>query len=115
MRSKSPAEQKSFGKKVSGFNEQVWKNNRLDIMYRACYEKFSQNKDLFELLINSNNKILVEASPLDKIWGIGLHYDDDNCLDESKWNGENLLGIVLMRVRDTLTEKERYSWRKKWQ
>ena len=71
-------------------------------MFDACYSKFSQNSSLRKNLIETENKILVEASPYDKIWGIGLDENNPKILEPNNWDGLNLLGKVLMRVRDIL-------------
>lgn len=71
-------------------------------MVKVNEAKFSQNKDLLDILKETGNRTIVEASPLDKIWGVGLHYDDDAILAESNWVGKNLLGKALMDVRDLL-------------
>ena len=75
-----------------------------DKMFQACYLKFSQNDTIKKLLINTKNKILVEASPFDKIWGIGLKWDNDLVLNENNWKGLNLLGKTLMKVRLSLSQ-----------
>jgi ribA/ribD-fused uncharacterized protein len=64
--------------------------------------KFSQDENLKEFLLNTNERILVEASPMDKIWGIGLAADHPNIENPILWKGENLLGFALMEVRDEL-------------
>ena len=84
------------------FNQEVWDRNKFDIVVRASYLKFSQNKDIKEELLNSGDKILVEASPYDAVWGIKLHWKDDAVLDEKNWKGENLLGKALMKAREIL-------------
>ena len=66
--------------------------------------KYSQNASLKKLLLSTENKVIVEASPMDIIWGVGLHPNDDKVLDESNWRGQNLLGKTLMEVRDKLNE-----------
>ena len=66
------------------------------------YLKFSQNEIFKQKLLETGNRILVEASPVDKIWGVGLDENDENILDESKWKGQNLLGKALMEVRKML-------------
>ncbi len=64
--------------------------------------KFSQNKDLKIFLLSTGNKVLVEASPYDKVWGVGLTKQDENITDPNNWLGINLLGFALMTVRDML-------------
>jgi ribA/ribD-fused uncharacterized protein len=71
-------------------------------MVEGLFEKFNQNPLLKEALLNTCDTIIVEASPVDRIWGIGLTEDDPRALDQSTWRGQNLLGITLMRVRDAI-------------
>ena len=97
-----PREHKRLGREVSGFSVEVWEAHREDIVFRANVAKFSQNPDLFRVLAQTGQRTLVEASPYDRIWGIGLRGTDPRAADPAKWRGLNLLGKVLMRVRDQL-------------
>ena len=99
---KSPAAVKNLGRQVKNFNSEIWNNNRFKIVKKANYHKFNQNNDLKTYLIQTKNRILVEASPVDKIWGIGLATDSENAQNPKKWRGLNLLGFALMEVRDQL-------------
>ena len=105
MNSYSPAEYKKLGRKVKGFDATIWDEKKLDIVVEGNKAKFGQNPDLKEFLLATDNAILVEASPYDKIWGIGL--DREVALNGSveDWDGENLLGCALMEVRDWLNDK----------
>jgi len=96
------SEIRTLGRKVQGFNEQVWKKNRLQIMINANILKFTQNRDLCQKLMDTNGQLLVEASPSDNIWGIGLTEEKAKKLNPNEWPGENLLGFSLMFVRDML-------------
>lgn len=100
---KNPKIAKSLGRKVRNFDNEVWDKKRYSVMMDACLCKFSQNKDLKDKLLNPKweNKGFVEGSPYDRIWGIGVHYEDASD-DESTWRGENLLGKVLNDVREKL-------------
>lgn len=98
--------QKQLGRQVKNFNNEEFDKVKFDIMFEACCFKFSQNEYIGSQLINTGDKIIVEASPTDKIWGVGLHYDDDLILDEMNWKGENLLGKVLMDIREILKIKK---------
>lgn len=98
----NPRENKALGRKVRGFDVEKWIIISFPIMVAVNIEKYSQNYELKQILLSTDEKILVEASPYDKIWGIGLRQDDDNCLDETKWQGMNLLGKALMQVRKLL-------------
>ncbi len=98
----NPKEQKDLGRMVSNYNDAVWSAKRVEIMVEGLFEKFNQNPLLKEALLNTGDTIIVEASPVDRIWGIGLAEDDPRALDQSKWLGQNLLGITLMQVRDAI-------------
>lgn len=100
---KNPKQAKSLGRKVKGYNDEVWNKMRYKVMLRANLLKYLQNKDIEKLLLNEefDGKNFCEASPVDQVWGIGC--DEATALDdESNWNGQNLLGKVLDEVRDIL-------------
>lgn len=99
---KSPAEVKKLGRQVTNFNQEIWQNNCFEIVKKANYYKFTQNENLKEFIINTKNRILVEASPVDPIWGIGMAEDHKDIMNPNKWRGDNLLGFALMEVRDEL-------------
>lgn len=98
----NPATHKALGRQVRNYNENKWAAVRVDVMVEGLYEKFNQNPKLKQALLDTGDTEIAEASPVDFIWGIGLAEEDPNALDKSKWRGQNLLGIVLMRVRDEL-------------
>jgi len=102
---KTPEKAKSLGRQVRRFNDEVWMSKRMDIVVQGTWYKFSQNNGLKRFLLNTNDKILAEASPFDKIWGIGLAADDENATPPSCWKGLNLLGFALMEVRDIFLRK----------
>lgn len=102
LKSKDPREQKALGRKVKGFTEQKWIPMRELIAYHGNLYKFNQNPGLKQQLIDTGDRILVEASPYDVIWGIGLGEGDVRIYDEKNWRGLNLLGKALMKVRDKL-------------
>lgn len=93
---------KDLGRKVKNYDEKIWVEHREKYVFRGNYEKFTQNLDIQEVLLNTGKTILVEASPYDKIWGIGLAANDPEAKDPSKWKGLNLLGKGLTRLRDEL-------------
>ena len=93
---------KGLGKRVSRFTDEKWAEHRYDCMLDAVFAKFWQNPHLAEELLSTGDKELVEASPYDKVWGIGLAPNDPRALDRKNWRGLNLLGQVLMDVRDIL-------------
>lgn len=99
---KDPKRQKALGRKVRGFEKGIWDDNKYQIMVKGLYLKFEQNPEIKKRLLATGDKVLVEGSPYDKIWGVGLHYGDDLILDEKNWLGENLLGKALMEVREML-------------
>lgn len=99
---KSPAEAKALGRQVRNFDDQTWNNKRFDIVVRGSLEKFTQQKDLKEFLLNTKERVLVEASPVDRIWGMGLTADSEKAENPKQWNGLNLLGFALMEARDVI-------------
>lgn len=102
METKNPREQKAFGRKVKGFDKDTWETYCKDIVYDANVAKFSQNPKMKEELMFTAGKTLVEASPHDKIWGIGLAADNPFAKDRSTWQGTNWLGEAIERVREDM-------------
>ncbi|EAC3421795.1 NADAR family protein [Listeria monocytogenes] len=102
LAAKHPKQAKDFGRLIRGFQEDIWLKNRFNIVMRANQAKFSQNEELKKFLMQTKNRILVEASPVDKIWGIGMAADYKNVENPLYWKGLNLLGFALMAVRDEL-------------
>jgi ribA/ribD-fused uncharacterized protein len=102
IKSETPNEAKSLGRKVKNFDSQVWDEHKYEIVKQANLLKFSQNQELRDFLLFTYNKILVEASPYDTIWGIGMLESNKNIKNPNFWKGENLLGFALMEVRDEL-------------
>lgn len=98
----SPAEAKKLGREVKNYDDAVWLEKRYEIVRQGNFYKFTQNKDLKEFLFNTKERILVEASPVDPIWGIGMATDHKDVNNPEKWKGLNLLGFALMEVRDEL-------------
>jgi ribA/ribD-fused uncharacterized protein len=96
---------RDLGRLVKGFDQKLWEEVRETVMYETCYAKFSQNDHMKASLLLTGDKILVEASPFDKVWGVGLRPDDPLVLDEKNWKGLNLLGKALMKVRAKLLEE----------
>ncbi|AID17221.1 DUF1768 domain containing protein [Listeria phage LMTA-94] len=95
-----PKTVKSLGRKVRGFNEATWDDNKEAIVFIILMAKFSQNKNLKAKLEATKGTTLVEASPYDTIWGVGLRESDPRILNKDLWRGSNLLGKTLQRVRD---------------
>jgi ribA/ribD-fused uncharacterized protein len=107
MRTNNPREQKALGRKVRGFNKKVWDDNCKEIVYEANYAKFTQNQEMKKQLMNTKGTTLVEASPKDFIWGIGLHETDPRAKDRNQWKGTNWLGEVLTNLRENLDKENK--------
>ncbi|MDQ6437639.1 NADAR family protein [Mesorhizobium sp. LHD-90] len=101
----SPKQAKELGRKVLGFNNDLWNKEKYRIVLAGSIAKFGQNPSLKDFLLNTGNRILVEASPVDRIWGIGMAADDPGVENPLLWRGENLLGFALMEARDELGGK----------
>ena len=95
-----PKKVKKKGREVKNFDQKIWNNNAKDIVYEGCLLKFSQNDDIKHFLLSTGNKIIAEASPYDKIWGIGIGIK--KAQKGSEWNGTNWLGECLMKVQINL-------------
>ena len=103
LKAKNPRDQKALGRKVLNFSMRAWDGVARDIVYEGNLLKFSQNAELKKLLLATEGRTLVEASPWDKIWGIGLSIKDAVNLDPKHWPGKNWLGIALTEVREELS------------
>lgn len=102
LSAETPDRAKALGRKVTGFSSEIWEIHRSEIVRKGNLHKFSQRSELGRFLLSTGNQVLVEASPVDSIWGIGLAAEDARANDPSLWQGENLLGFALMQVRDQL-------------
>lgn len=102
IHAKHPKQAKDLGRQVAHFDEKIWNKHRFEIVVQGNIAKFSQHPELKAYLLGTGDRILVEASPVDKIWGVGLARDDDKIHNPLNWQGLNLLGFALMQVRDTL-------------
>jgi ribA/ribD-fused uncharacterized protein len=100
-----PKQAKDIGGQVRGFAEEHWQAHRFDIVVRGNVAKFGQNAEMGSYLLGTGSRVLVEASPLDRIWGIGLARDDERAGSPERWRGLNLLGFALMRARDLLRDE----------
>ncbi|WP_266390431.1 NADAR family protein [Streptomyces canus] len=98
----SPAQAKNVGRLVRGFDEQTWRRERFGIVVEGSVHKFAAHEGLREFLLNTGDRVLVEASPMDRVWGIGLAADDEAAGDPERWRGPNLLGFALMEARHRL-------------
>ncbi len=97
-----PKAAKALGRKVKNFDGQLWADRCREIVTRGNIEKFRQHAPLRDFLLTSSGSVIVEASPYDRIWGIGMKHSDEQTLDPTKWRGSNLLGFALMDVRSAL-------------
>lgn len=97
-----PGEAKKLGRRVRGFDERVWAEHRFELVVRGNVAKFGADPELRGYLLGTGERVLVEASPLDRIWGIGLAEDDGRAADPARWDGLNLLGFALMEARARL-------------
>jgi len=102
LSAKNPGEAKQLGRTIRGFSDKNWNNKKFDIVVKGNYAKFSQNPELATFLIGTGKRVLVEASPKDRVWGIGLPEDDPKAENPNLWRGMNLLGFALMAVRRQL-------------
>lgn len=102
LNSNHPKEQKALGRNVRNFDADVWNNAAKNIAYNNNILKFSQNSEILNMLLSTQNLIIVEASPIDTIWGIGRALDFPDIANKDSWRGTNWLGEVLTKVRDDL-------------
>ena len=105
LKAKNPGAVKAVGRSVRGFDQAIWDANKFDLVVNVNLAKFGSNVDLSNFLLSTGNRVLVEASPVDKVWGIGFAEGDDASTNPNLWKGENLLGFALMEVRDQLLSK----------
>ncbi|MGW0012291.1 NADAR family protein [Streptomyces tendae] len=97
-----PAGAKKAGRLVRGFDEAVWERERFRIVVEGSVHKFASDPALRAFLLGTGGRVLVEASPVDRVWGIGLAADDEAAQDPERWRGPNLLGFALMAARERL-------------
>jgi ribA/ribD-fused uncharacterized protein len=98
----SPAEAKKEGRLVRGFDETTWERERFRIVVEGSVHKFASDPALRSFLLGTGSKVLVEASPMDRVWGIGLAANDEAASHPERWRGLNLLGFALMQARERL-------------
>ena len=97
-----PSDAKKLGRQVRGFDEELWAARRFDLVVAGNMAKFGQNPELRQFLLGTGDRVLVEASPRDRIWGIGMSATDDLAISPGLWRGLNLLGFALMEARHQL-------------
>lgn len=102
-----PGEAKKLGREISNFDPATWDEHKFNIVVEGNVFKFSQHQPLQDFLLNTQNRVLVEASPVDSIWGNGMAADHPDISNPLKWKGQNLLGYALMEVRDKLMKNGR--------
>ena len=102
MNTGDPARIKKLGRGVRRFDAEIWDGQKRRFVLQGNFGKLSQNGRLRDYLLSTGDAVLAEASPYDRIWGISLTADDPHAQNPMRWRGENLLGFVLMQVRDML-------------
>lgn len=98
----NPSEAKKLGRQVRGFDEPMWNRERFELVVQGNMAKFGQHSDLRAYLLATGRSVLVEASPTDRVWGVGLGASNELATDPQRWRGENLLGFALMEARSRL-------------
>jgi ribA/ribD-fused uncharacterized protein len=102
MKTRSASVQKKLGRQVAGFNQTIWESECQRIVYEGNRAKFTQNEDLLAALLATRGTTLVEASPDDRIWGVGLAEEDPRIRNRKTWRGTNWLGEILTRLREEI-------------
>ncbi|SDP16907.1 hypothetical protein SAMN04487981_117160 [Streptomyces sp. cf386] len=97
-----PSVAKKAGRLVRGFDDGVWERERFRIVVEGSVHKFGADAGLRGFLVGTGDRVLVEASPVDRVWGIGLAAGDEGAGDPQRWRGPNLLGFALMEARERL-------------
>ncbi|MEL7221345.1 MAG: NADAR family protein [Bacteroidota bacterium] len=107
MKTNDPRQQKELGRQVKNFDPEIWEYARSEIVFAGNKMKFNQNEDLKQALLATVGTTLVEASPYDQIWGVGLSANEETIQSRKSWNGLNLLGEILTEIREEMIRKER--------
>lgn len=102
LAAENPGKAKAMGREVRNFDQLLWDEKKFEIVVEGNVAKFGQNPELKAFLLTTGARVLVEASPLDQVWGVGLAADDPLIEDPRNWQGENLLGFALMEARRRL-------------
>jgi ribA/ribD-fused uncharacterized protein len=105
IQAKKPGEVKELGRQIKNFDQSKWDETKYEIVKKGNICKFQQNQIFEEYLLGTGDRVLVESSPVDTIWGVGLTKDARSIEDPNQWRGQNLLGFALMEVRDFLRNK----------
>ncbi|MFG2693940.1 NADAR family protein [Kitasatospora sp. NPDC048407] len=104
LRARTPAEAKKLGRLVKDFDQDTWVAHRSELVVAGNVAKFGQDERLRDYLLRTGKRVLVEASPLDRVWGIGLAADNELANSPTQWRGLNLLGFALMEARAQLAD-----------
>ena len=107
MYADNPRDQKAFGRRVKGFDTETWNEVCREFVYQGNLAKFTQNIKFKDELLKTGDKEIVEASPYDAIWGIGMGVEHEDIMDKSKWKGTNWLGEAVVRVRETINNNNK--------
>jgi ribA/ribD-fused uncharacterized protein len=102
LKAQTPKEAKAIGRRVKGFNDEVWNEVSFNMVVNVNLCKFMENEHLKEFLLNTGDKIIIEASPYDKVWGIGMSVANPTVENPHTWLGQNKLGYALMKTRDLI-------------
>ncbi|HET9173268.1 MAG TPA: NADAR family protein [Actinospica sp.] len=102
LAARTPAEAKASGRLVRAFEEAAWEAARFELVVAGNVAKFGQDAGMLEFLLATRGRVLVEASPRDRVWGIGLSAQHEDATSPAKWRGLNLLGFALMEARERL-------------
>ena len=103
-----PKIQKAMGREIKDYNDLVWIEERETVVYNGSYAKFTQNPKLLRKLQATAPALIAESSPVDNIWGIGMHKDNPEINNPKNWQGQNLLGKILTQLRDDLAHSLEY-------
>ncbi|MDO4258254.1 MAG: NADAR family protein [Actinomycetaceae bacterium] len=106
LQAPSPAAAKQLGRKVTPFDPDVWGQECFEIVVAGSVAKFSSTPELRDFLLATGKKVLVEAAPRDRVWGIGMGKDNENAQNPARWRGSNLLGFALMEARKRLASSD---------
>ena len=109
MATNNPREQKALGRQVKNFDDAIWKTKCKDIVRRGNRAKFSQNQSLCAELLSTAGTTLAEASPRDRVWGIGLGASNWKARHREHWRGSNWLGEILTEVREELAQDKQHT------
>lgn len=105
LAARTPAQAKAIGREVQRFSPVIWDAECLAIVTRGSIAKFSSSPELCTYLLGTGDRVLVEASPRDRIWGVGMGRNNPSIERPSEWRGRNLLGFALMNARATLAQQ----------